>query len=153
MELVGAVDVEHVLLGPGPDGGEGPSPPTRRRSSTRSESLRRRWVGIDMGTPVAFLLAMRRPSRVRRLVLLEAILGELPGAGDLRPWWFGFHTVPGLAETVLTGHEAEYVGDLLERQLRPIIDDLTGHLIDDCGHIIPLDRPDALLPLLLAFIE
>ncbi|MFF4988631.1 alpha/beta fold hydrolase [Streptosporangium saharense] len=177
-------------------------------------------VGIDLGAPVAFLLAMRRPGRVRRLVLMEALLGRLPGAGDFQPWWFGFHSVPGLAETVLTGHEAEYidwfltvgtqgrgvprpvrdafvgaytgsdalrrafshyraapvsarqiheaadahrltmptmaigaypVGDRLERQLRPITDDLTGHTIDDCGHIIPLDRPDALLPLLLAF--
>lgn len=43
------------------------------------------------------------------------------------------------------------VGDRLERRLRPITDDLTGYTIDDCGHIIPLDRPDALLPLLLAF--
>ncbi|MEV4093752.1 alpha/beta fold hydrolase [Streptosporangium saharense] len=179
-------------------------------------------VGIDLGAPVAFLLAMRRPGRVRRLVLMEALLGRLPGAGDFQPWWFGFHSVPGLAETVLTGHEAEYidwfltvgtqgrgiprpvrdafvsaytgsdalrrafshyraapvsarqiheaadthrltmptmaigaypVGDRLERQLRPITDDLTGHTIDDCGHIIPLDRPDALLPLLLTFIR
>lgn len=177
-------------------------------------------VGIDLGAPVAFLLAMRRPGRVRRLVLMEALLGRLPGAGDFQPWWFGFHSVPGLAETVLTGHEAEYidwfltvgtqgrgvprpvrdalvsaytgsdalrrafshyraapvsarqiheaadthrltmptmaigaypVGDRLERQLRPITDDLTSHTIDDCGHIIPLDRPDALLPLLLSF--
>ncbi|WP_237774269.1 hypothetical protein [Actinosynnema sp. ALI-1.44] len=36
---------------------------------------------------------------------------------------------------------AHPVGDALERQLRPISDDLTGHLIADCGHIIPLDRP------------
>jgi pimeloyl-ACP methyl ester carboxylesterase len=181
-------------------------------------------VGIDAGAPPAFLFAIRRPSRVRRLVLMESLLGRLPGGEDFfatgTPWWFGFHSVPGLAETVLAGHEADYidwflasgtngrglpreirdafvsaytgrdalrcafsyyraaptsaqqiqdavdsgrltvptmaigahpVGDTLERQLRPITDDLTGHLIEDCGHIIPLDRPDALLPLLTSF--
>jgi pimeloyl-ACP methyl ester carboxylesterase len=180
-------------------------------------------VGIDAGTPPAFLLAMRRPERVRRLVLMESLLGRLPGAEDFLaggpPWWFGFHAVPGLAETVLAGHEAGYldwfldagthgrgvppairdhfvaaytgrdalrsafghyrampesatqiadattagrltvptvaigahpVGGTLARQLRPVTDDLTAHLIEDCGHIIPLDRPDALVPLLVA---
>ncbi|WIX90298.1 alpha/beta fold hydrolase [Amycolatopsis sp. DG1A-15b] len=178
-------------------------------------------VGIDAGAPPAFLLAMRRPDRVRRLVLMESLLGRLPGAEDFLaggpPWWFGFHAVPGLAETVLAGHEADYigwfldagtrgrgvppairshfiaaytgrealrsafghyrampesaaqiadataagrltvptaaigahpVGDALTRQLHPVTDDLTAHLIEDCGHIIPLDRPDALVPLL-----
>ncbi|MCO5996304.1 alpha/beta fold hydrolase [Actinoallomurus rhizosphaericola] len=182
-------------------------------------------VGIDAGTPPAFLLGMRRPDLVRRLVLMESLLGRLPGAEAFlaggAPWWFGFHSVPGLAETVLAGHEAEYidwflgsgtrgrgvpsairdafvnaytgsdalrcafsyyralptsarqiqdavdshrltvptmaigahpVGNALERQLRPVSDDLVGHLIDDCGHIIPLDRPDALLPLLTSFL-
>jgi pimeloyl-ACP methyl ester carboxylesterase len=47
---------------------------------------------------------------------------------------------------------ARPVGDSLNRQLRPITDQLTGHLIEDCGHIIPLDRPDALLALLLPFL-
>ncbi|MDF9874542.1 hypothetical protein OKW18_006680 [Streptomyces pratensis] len=37
------------------------------------------------------------------------------------------------------------VGAVLERQLRPVTDDLTGHLIEGCGHIIPLHRPHALL--------
>lgn len=185
-------------------------------------------VGIDAGAPPAFLLAMRRPRRVRRLVLMEALLGDLPGAEDFvaggPPWWFGFHAVTGLAETVLLGHEAEYlgwflstgtlgrgvpsairdhfveaytggealrcafehyrampatasqirgaaasarltvptmaigahpVGDALERQLRPLMadpDDLTGHLLDDCGHIIPLDRPERLAALLGPFV-
>jgi pimeloyl-ACP methyl ester carboxylesterase len=160
-------------------------------------------AGIDAGAPPAFLLALRRPERVHRLVLMESLLGRLPGAEDFLaagpPWWFGFHAVPGLAETVLTGHEAEYigwfldagtgrdalrcafahyrampesaaqiaeavaasrltvpttaigahpVGDTLARQLRPVADVLESHVIDDCGHIIPLDRPDALVPLL-----
>jgi pimeloyl-ACP methyl ester carboxylesterase len=168
---------------------------------------------------------MRRPGRVRRLVLTEALLGTLPGAEDFLtagpPWWFGFHSVPGLAETVLLGHEQQYVdwflaagtggrgvppesrdafvraytgrnalrcafsyyralpasarqiedavaagrltvptmaigahpvGRALERQLRPVTDDLVGHLVPDCGHIIPLDRPGELLDLVTPFL-
>ncbi|MFD6396535.1 alpha/beta fold hydrolase [Nocardia sp. NPDC060249] len=182
-------------------------------------------VAIDAGTPVAFLLALRRRDRIRRLILMESLLGRLPGGEEFLaagpPWWFGFHTVPGLAESVLTGNEAEYidwfldtgtngkgvpqhlrdvfvdafrrpealrcafeyyralpisarqieaavatrrltaptlaigahpVGSTLERQLRPIADDLTGHLIPDCGHIIPLDRPTELLRLAAPFL-
>ncbi|WP_246023727.1 alpha/beta fold hydrolase [Nocardia yunnanensis] len=181
-------------------------------------------VAIDAGTPVAVLLALRHPARIRRLVVMEALLGTLPGAEDFLaagpPWWFGFHAVPGLAETVLIGQEARYidwflttgtrgrgvrpdlrdaflaaytgtdalrcafsyyralpasarqleqaavarltvpalaigahpVGDALERQLRPLADDLTAHVIPDCGHIIPLDRPRELLGLLMPFL-
>jgi pimeloyl-ACP methyl ester carboxylesterase len=182
-------------------------------------------VGIDAGTPPAFLLAMRRPDLVRQLVVMESLLGGLPGAEEFlvqgAPWWFGFHAVPGLAETVLTGHEAQYidwflgtgslgegvepgvrdafvraytgadalrcafsyyralpasneqireavaggrltvptmaigahpVGRALERQLRPVADHLVGHVIEDCGHIIPLHRPERLLSLLEPFL-
>ncbi|CAM5285161.1 alpha/beta fold hydrolase [Kitasatospora aureofaciens] len=183
-------------------------------------------VGIDAGTAPAALLALRRPDRVRRLVVMEALLGHLPGAEHVvaggAPWWFGFHAAPGLAETVLAGNEAAYidwfldsgtlgrgvpadiraafvhaytgrealrcafsyyralptsarqlqdavatarltvptmalgshpVGTGLERQLRPVADDLVGHHLQDCGHIIPLDRPDALLALLAPFLS
>ncbi|WP_372503219.1 alpha/beta fold hydrolase [Streptomyces rhizoryzae] len=47
---------------------------------------------------------------------------------------------------------ARPVGAALERQLRPVTDDLTGHVIEDCGHIIPLHRPRALLALLRPFL-
>ncbi len=181
-------------------------------------------VAVDAGAPPAFLLAMRRPGLVRRLVVMESLLGRRPGAEDFLadgpPWWFGFHAAaPGLAETVLAGNEAAYVdwflragtlrdgvrpdirdafvraytgrealsrafsyyralpesaaqieraagtarltvptmalgarpvGSALERQLRSVTDDLTGHVIDDCGHVIPLHRPEALLALLRA---
>ncbi|MFD6532448.1 alpha/beta fold hydrolase [Streptomyces sp. NPDC060184] len=183
-------------------------------------------VGIDAGTAPAVLLALRRPGLVRRLVVMEALLGRLPGAeqglAGGAPWWFGFHAVPGLAETVLAGNEAPYVdwfldsgtlgrgvpddiraafvhaytgsealrcafsyyralptsaqqiqeavattrltvptlavgshpvGAGLEHQLRPITDNLTGHQIQDCGHIIPLDRADALFALLAPFLS
>ena len=70
-------------------------------------------VGIDLGVPVAWMAAMRHPSRITRLAVMEGLLGTLPGAEDFLaggpPWWFGFHGVPGLAETVLAGHEGEYV--------------------------------------------
>lgn len=183
-------------------------------------------VGIDAGTAPAVLLALRRPGLVRRLVVMEALLGRLPGAehglAGGTPWWFGFHAVPGLAETVLVGNEAPYidwfldsgtlgrgvpddiraafvhaytgrealrcafsyyralptsaqqiqeavtttrltmptlaigshpVGAGLEHQLRPLADDLIGHHLQDCGHIIPLDRTDALSALLASFLS
>ena len=180
-------------------------------------------VGIDAGTPPAFMLAMRRPDLVRRLVLMEAFLGRLPGADFSAgpPWWFGFHAVPGLAEQVLAGHEAEYVdwflaagtqgrgipaeireafvaaytgteslrcafehyrampttarqieaatsgnrlsvptlaigahpvGPSLYHQVRQVSDDVTRLDIEECGHIIPLERPDALLSALSDFL-
>jgi pimeloyl-ACP methyl ester carboxylesterase len=181
-------------------------------------------VGIDAGVAPAFFLALRQPDLVRQVVLMEAVLGRLPGAEDFlaagAPWWFGFHAVPGLPETVLAGHEAEYVdwflaagtqgrgipagvrdafvaaytgtealrcafehyrampatarqieaatasrrltvpvlaigaqpvGPSLYRQLRNVADDVTGRDIAECGHIIPLDRPEAFLALLAEF--
>ena len=184
-------------------------------------------AGIDAGAAPAFLLALRRPGLVRRLVVMESVLGGLPGAEEFLaggpPWWFGFHAAaPGLAETVLEGHEDAYVdwflragtlgdgvrpairdafvraytgrqalrrafsfyralpesaaqleravttarltmptmalgakpvGAALARQLRPIAGDLTEHVIEDCGHIIPLHRPHALLALLHPFLD
>lgn len=60
-----------------------------------------------------FAWPMHHPDRVRRLVLMEAMLGWLPGTEDFlrdgTPWWFGFHAVPDLAEAVLTGHEGSYI--------------------------------------------
>ena len=183
-------------------------------------------VALDAGVPAAFLLALRHPHRVRRLVLMESTLGTLPGAEEFfragPPWWFGFHQVPGLAERVIEGHEGDYldffyrmgtwsgygidsdtrdafvrsysgteslrcgfeyyrampetarqladavatrtlsvptmaigshpVGDALAKQLAPNTCDLTAVHIDDCGHIIPLDRPDVLLELLAEFL-
>ncbi|WP_020660092.1 alpha/beta fold hydrolase [Amycolatopsis benzoatilytica] len=172
-------------------------------------------VAIDLSVAGALLLAAREPERVRRLVLMESLPGGFPAGGP--PWWFGFHAVPGLAETILNGHEAEYVGwfldqgtlgrgvppeiqaaftdaytgpdalrcafdyyrampesvrqvnaarltvptmaigahpigAALEKQLRPIADDLVGQVLPGCGHLIPLDRPRELLDLLLPFL-
>lgn len=69
-------------------------------------------VAIDAGVYPAVALALSRPDRVERLVVMEAVLPGVPGAEAFLsspPWWFGFHQVPGLAETVLEGHEREYV--------------------------------------------
>ncbi|MGW6400398.1 alpha/beta fold hydrolase [Streptomyces sp. NPDC055134] len=182
-------------------------------------------VALDAGVPPALSLALRHPHLVDRLVLMESLAGTLPGAEgfltDGPPWWFGFHAVPGLAESVLEGNEERYVdffldagtlgdgiptavrdafiaaytghdalrcafsyyralplsaqqiqqaitqarltmptmtigahpvGRALERQLRPVTDDLTGCALDDSGHIVPLHRPAALLRLLEPFL-
>ncbi|MEH1168476.1 alpha/beta hydrolase [Micromonospora sp. CPCC 205539] len=174
-------------------------------------------VALDAGVPAAFLLGALHPTRVRRLILMEAVLPGLPGGFATPPWWFGFHSAPELAETVLEGHEGAYldwfltagtyerrgvppdirkafvraytgqealrcgfgyyraadqnaaavaaagrltvptlavggntVGDLLHRQLTPIADDLTGTLVARSGHLVPLDRPDAVAELVLS---
>jgi pimeloyl-ACP methyl ester carboxylesterase len=178
-------------------------------------------AAIDAGAPVAFYLSLQHPERVRRLVLMEAILGTLPRPSSAPlPWWFGFHAVPEFAERVVHGNEEAYIGFFLDSgmlageiepglrsrlveayrgreslragfehyralpanavqiddalasrrlsvptlaigsnpigaglhaQLEPISDDLRGELISDSGHIIPLDRPEALLEHLGAF--
>ncbi|WP_304169096.1 alpha/beta fold hydrolase [Lonsdalea britannica] len=70
-------------------------------------------VGIDLGAALAFMLALRYPHRVRRLAVSEGFIGNLPGAEALTaggpPWWFGFHNVPGLAESVIAGQEEKYL--------------------------------------------
>lgn len=63
-------------------------------------------AAIDASVPTGFVLGSRHEKRVGRLILME---GMLPGGFDQPPWWFGFHAVPGLAETVLAGHEGEYL--------------------------------------------
>lgn len=75
-------------------------------------------VGIDLGTAVSWMFAIRHPRRVRRLAVMEGLLGSLSGAeGFLSkgpPWWFGFHAIPGFAETVLEGNEAAYINWFLK---------------------------------------
>jgi len=70
-------------------------------------------VAMDLGTPAAFLVGLTHPARVRKLVLMESLVGSLPGAEDFLkagpPWWFGFHGVPGFAETIVAGNEAAYI--------------------------------------------
>ena len=71
-------------------------------------------VGFDLGTAIAWMLAMRHPHKVRQLAIMEGMIGKLPGAERFLvngpPWWFGFHAIPGLAEKLLEGREAAYLG-------------------------------------------
>jgi pimeloyl-ACP methyl ester carboxylesterase len=212
-----------------PDGGYDPATVAEDvRALLDALDVDRAAVGaIDLGVAPAFLLALQHPDRVDRLVLVEAVLPGLPGAEAFLaagpPWWFGFHAVPGLAEAVVAGSEADYldfflttgtadgrgvapavrdafvaaytgrdalrggfehyrampagaattrrlvqdgvrltvptlavgarpVGDALHRQLQGVADDLRGAVVPDCGHLVPLDRPDALLALVLPFL-
>ena len=70
-------------------------------------------VGVDLGVGIAWMLAMRHRAMIRRLALSEGMIGDLPGAERFLsrgvPWWFGFHGVRGLAETVIEGNEGAYL--------------------------------------------
>lgn len=74
-------------------------------------------VGIDLGVAVSWMLAARHPDRVNKLVVMEGLLGTLPGAESFvkngAPWWFDFHQVPGFAEKVLENNEAAYIDEFL----------------------------------------
>lgn len=72
-------------------------------------------IAMDLGVSVAWMVAARHRDRVRALVLMEGLVGRLPGAerflANGPPWWWGFHTAAAaLAETALAGNEAAYVG-------------------------------------------
>ncbi|MFF9858999.1 MULTISPECIES: alpha/beta fold hydrolase [Streptomyces] len=79
-------------------------------------------VAHDIGAWVAFSLALKHPSRLRGLALLDAgIPGiTLPDAVPTDPeqawktWHFAFHLVSDLPETLLAGREREYVGWFLK---------------------------------------
>ncbi|MFE9697162.1 hypothetical protein [Streptomyces sp. NPDC006270] len=73
--------------------------------------------------------------------MTEALLGRPPGAE---------HVLVGGPRG---GSSFHAIGTGLERQLRPHADDLVGHHLQDRGHIIPLDRPDALYALLAPFLS
>lgn len=70
-------------------------------------------AGLDAGAPVGLMLAFRHRARVRCLALSESLIGDLTGAEDFlargAPWWFGFHAIPGLAESVVEGRETQYL--------------------------------------------
>lgn len=81
------------------------------------------WLAAhDIGAWVAFSLALKYPSQLRGLALLDAgIPGiTLPEAIPTDPekawktWHFAFHLVPDLPETLLAGREREYVGWFLK---------------------------------------
>ncbi|VEI18964.1 Soluble epoxide hydrolase [Serratia plymuthica] len=99
-------------------------------------------VGIDLGVAVSWMLAARHPARARKLVVMEGLLGSLPGAEAFvkngPPWWFGFHQVPGFAEKVLEGNEAAYIDEFLlsgTKERKGVATDIRRAFIDAyCNH-------------------
>ena len=95
----------------------------------------------------------------------DAFVEAYTGIEALRCAFSYYRALPETAEQIRTAVAAARltiptlaigahpVGSSLAEQLRPVADDLRSHLIPDCGHIIPLDRPDALLPLLTDFVD
>jgi hypothetical protein len=45
------------------------------------------------------------------------------------------------------------IGSALHAQLQPLTDDLTGEVIDNCGHVIPLDQPEKLAAIIQRFLH
>jgi pimeloyl-ACP methyl ester carboxylesterase len=80
-------------------------------------------------------------------------LGDSQRAGPVNRQQIAAATDAGRLHVPTMAVGARPVGDSLYRQLKPVADQLIGHLIEDCGHIIPLDRPDALLGLLIPFLS
>ncbi|QLJ03060.1 alpha/beta hydrolase [Streptomyces sp. NEAU-sy36] len=74
-------------------------------------------VAHDIGAWVAFSLALRFESDLRKVALLDAgipgitLPESIPTDPDRawKTWHFAFHIVPDLPETLLTGREREYV--------------------------------------------
>ncbi|MGW6331722.1 alpha/beta fold hydrolase [Nocardia rhamnosiphila] len=94
-----------------------------------------------------------------------AVLRAYTGAEALRSGFAYYRAMPENARQIATAvsdHRlrvptlalgADSVGNALYRQLSTVADDLTGRLIPACGHIIPLDRPDALLAEVVPFLR
>ncbi len=56
-----------------------------------------------------------------------------------------------VAATLAIGSQP--VGPTLARQLEPITDRLQARVLPDCGHIVPVDAPDALLEVAVPFLN
>lgn len=69
-------------------------------------------AGHDWGGSTAAAYATTWPAEVRRLVVIEAQprgpwSEQDPGFRE--PWFYGFHRIPGFAETIVAGHERQYL--------------------------------------------
>jgi pimeloyl-ACP methyl ester carboxylesterase len=69
-------------------------------------------AGHDWGGSTAVAYATTWPAEVRRLVVVEAQprgpwSEQDPGFRE--PWFYGFHRIPGFAETIVAGHERQYL--------------------------------------------
>jgi pimeloyl-ACP methyl ester carboxylesterase len=69
-------------------------------------------AGHDWGGSTAVAYATTWPAEVRRLTVIEAQprgpwSEQDPGFRE--PWFYGFHRIPGFAETIVAGHERQYL--------------------------------------------
>ena len=65
----------------------------------------------DIGSQTAYSYAAAHPNNVSKLVIMEYIFAGFlpPELGENGPWWFSFHQVPNLPETLVQGKEREYL--------------------------------------------
>lgn len=69
-------------------------------------------AGHDWGGSTAATWATTWPAEVRRLVVIEAQPRGPWSEHDpdfKEPWFYGFHRIPGFAETIVAGHERQYL--------------------------------------------
>jgi pimeloyl-ACP methyl ester carboxylesterase len=73
-------------------------------------------VAHDLGVQSAYSYAAAHPDNVSKLVIMEyAFPGFFPPQfGESGPWWFAFHQVPNLPESVIEGNEREYISYFLK---------------------------------------
>ncbi len=71
-------------------------------------------VGHDVGGPVAFAFALRYPDTARGVMILDAVLPGIAGWDEIMAspytWHIGFLQAPGLAEKLLPGRQAAFLG-------------------------------------------
>jgi pimeloyl-ACP methyl ester carboxylesterase len=81
-------------------------------------------AGHDIGSMVAFSLAVNHPSAVRRLVMSEVqhpdagfyAFSALPQPGMPHLWWFGLNTVDSLPEQLIRGRSRMLIDYVMDRQ-------------------------------------
>jgi pimeloyl-ACP methyl ester carboxylesterase len=68
-------------------------------------------VAHDIGVQTAYSYAAAHPNNVSKLVLMEYPFPGFPPPelGGNEPWWFAFHQVPNLPESLVEGNEREYI--------------------------------------------
>jgi pimeloyl-ACP methyl ester carboxylesterase len=76
-------------------------------------------VGHDFGGMVTYAIARLHPEALRGAMILDVPLAGVDPwdqvKADPRLWHFGFHQAPGLAEKLLAGREAIYIGYFMRR--------------------------------------
>jgi pimeloyl-ACP methyl ester carboxylesterase len=81
-------------------------------------------AGHDIGSMVAFSLAVNHPSAVRRLVMSEVqhpdegfySFSALPRPGMPNLWWFGLNNVPDFPEQLIRGRARVLIDHILDQQ-------------------------------------